>query len=105
VIEAKKSAVEELLGEELLRAIGLLVVIAGSAEHGLALQFARLISHPNKIDSATVAALGRTETRAQLQQIKIITRFRLTPEKAQEVIKLCDRMRIPLIVNAVSTRW
>jgi hypothetical protein len=89
----KMSPVEELLGEELLRAIGLLIVTAGSTEHGLALQFARLIAHPNKIDPATVAALGRTETRAQLQQIKISTRFRLNTEKAQELIKLCDRIQ------------
>ena len=92
--DKKKIPAEELLGDELLRAIGLLIVVSGSAEHGLALQFARLVAHPNKIDPVLVAALGRTgEARVQLQQMKIVSRFRLTPEKAQEVIKLCDRIQ------------
>jgi hypothetical protein len=92
--EAKKTTpIEKLLGEKLLCAIGVLIVAAGASEHGLALQFARLIAHPNKVDPATVAALGRTDVRAQLQQIKIIARFRLESEKAEELIKLCDRIQ------------
>lgn len=89
----KKIPAEDLLGEEMLRVIGLLFVVAGSVELALALQFARLIAHPNKIDSATAAALGQIELRPQLQRIKIIARFRLDPEKARELIRLCDRIQ------------
>jgi hypothetical protein len=94
VTEAKKrSRLEEQLGEELIYAIGMLFASAGMAEHAIALQFVRLMAHPNKIDPAIVATLGRTDTRARLQQIKIIARFRLSPEKAQEVIKLCSKIQ------------
>jgi hypothetical protein len=88
-----KLAMEKLFGAEFLSAVGLLFITAGAAEHALALQFARLIAHPNKLDPAMVAALGYVETRAQMQQIRIIARWRLTPERFQEAMNICDRIQ------------
>jgi hypothetical protein len=83
---------ERKYSKDLIYEIGFLFVIAGVAEHALALQLGRLLAYPHAFDPASVAALIRTPTKARLEQMQALAHCRLISEKAAGVIAVCEKI-------------
>ena len=90
---AAKIPLEDQFSNELLCAIGKMLIMFASGENALALQVARLISHPRSLDPTTALAIAGAQSSVLIQQIQILSRYQANPEQLPEVLKKCDKIR------------
>ena len=92
-IMTAKIPLEDQFSNELLCAIGKMLIIFASAENALAIQVARLISHPESLESTTALAISGTQSSVLIQQIQILSRFHAQPKQRPAILKKCDQIR------------
>jgi hypothetical protein len=79
--------------DELLKAVGLLFLVSATSEQILAIQFNRLICHPEPVKAETALALQGTEIKVRIQQIKTLARYAVPREDLPEILRTCDKIR------------